>query len=56
MEPIKSNHHPSQYPPSDHAEMKSQPFKLQKITAMIAVQDGYWQFSCRWFCFKIFCP
>ncbi|MFS7902282.1 hypothetical protein Hanom_Chr01g00009441 [Helianthus anomalus] len=37
MEPIKSNHHPSQYPPLDHAEMKSQPFKLAKITALMEV-------------------
>ncbi|MFS8010201.1 hypothetical protein Hanom_Chr14g01294321 [Helianthus anomalus] len=37
MEPIKSNHHPSQYPPLDHAEMKSQSFKLAKITALMEV-------------------
>ncbi|MFS8003164.1 hypothetical protein Hanom_Chr13g01210681 [Helianthus anomalus] len=37
MEPIKSNHHPSQYPPLDHAEIKSQPFKLAKITALMEV-------------------
>ncbi|MFS8004343.1 hypothetical protein Hanom_Chr13g01224651 [Helianthus anomalus] len=35
MEPIKSNHHPSQYPPLDLAKMKSQPFKLPKITSII---------------------
>ncbi|KAJ0511418.1 hypothetical protein HanIR_Chr11g0551951 [Helianthus annuus] len=40
MEPIKSNHHPSQYSPLDHAEMKSQPFKLTKITAVVAVHGG----------------
>ncbi|MFS7916130.1 hypothetical protein Hanom_Chr02g00173691 [Helianthus anomalus] len=37
MEPIKSNHHPSQYPPLDLAEIKSQPLKLIKITSV-------WQF------------
>ncbi|MFS8010511.1 hypothetical protein Hanom_Chr14g01297971 [Helianthus anomalus] len=37
MEPIKSNHFPSQYPLLDHAEMKSQPFKLAKITALMEV-------------------
>ncbi|MFS7943086.1 hypothetical protein Hanom_Chr06g00496191 [Helianthus anomalus] len=45
MEPIKSNHHISQYPPLDHAEMKSQPFKLPKLTAMMAVFYSYLQFS-----------
>ncbi|MFS7973823.1 hypothetical protein Hanom_Chr09g00861181 [Helianthus anomalus] len=45
MEPIKSNHHPSQYPPLDHAEMKSQPFKLLKLTAMMVVFYSYLQFS-----------
>ncbi|MFS7902135.1 hypothetical protein Hanom_Chr01g00007671 [Helianthus anomalus] len=30
MVPIKSNHHPNRYAPLDHAEMKSQPFKLIK--------------------------
>ncbi|MFS7989736.1 hypothetical protein Hanom_Chr11g01050391 [Helianthus anomalus] len=44
MEPIKSNHHPSQYPPLDHAEMKSQPFKLPKITTLMAVVGGYRRF------------
>ncbi|MFS7991200.1 hypothetical protein Hanom_Chr12g01068001 [Helianthus anomalus] len=44
MEPIKSNHFLNQYSPSDHAEMKSQPFKLQKITALMAVPGGYGRF------------
>ncbi|KAM0023469.1 hypothetical protein Hdeb2414_s0023g00639811 [Helianthus debilis subsp. tardiflorus] len=34
MEPIKSNHHPNQYAPLDHAEM---PFKLAKITTLMKV-------------------
>ncbi|MFS7993155.1 hypothetical protein Hanom_Chr12g01090741 [Helianthus anomalus] len=29
--------------PSDHAEMKSQPFKLTKITAVVAVHGGLGQ-------------
>ncbi|MFS7998738.1 hypothetical protein Hanom_Chr12g01157461 [Helianthus anomalus] len=37
---IKSNRFLNRYPPSDHAEMKSQPFKLLKITAMMAVWGG----------------
>ncbi|MFS8001861.1 hypothetical protein Hanom_Chr13g01195301 [Helianthus anomalus] len=45
MVPIKSNRFLNRYPPSDHAEMKSQPFKLQKITAVVAVQGGLVQFS-----------
>ncbi|MFS7901654.1 hypothetical protein Hanom_Chr01g00002201 [Helianthus anomalus] len=40
MVPIKFNHHPNRYPPSDHAEMKSQPFKLQKITTLAAVRSS----------------
>ncbi|MFS7951288.1 hypothetical protein Hanom_Chr07g00593301 [Helianthus anomalus] len=40
MEPLKSNHYSSQYPPLDHAEMKSQQFKLTKITVVVAVHDG----------------
>ncbi|MFS7933646.1 hypothetical protein Hanom_Chr04g00382321 [Helianthus anomalus] len=45
MEPIKCNHHSSQYPPLDHAEIKSQPFKLLKLTAMMAVFYACLQFS-----------
>ncbi|MFS8032369.1 hypothetical protein Hanom_Chr17g01556781 [Helianthus anomalus] len=41
MDPIKSNHHQNRYPSSDHAEMKSQPFKLTKIIALMVVQGGY---------------
>ncbi|KAJ0691823.1 hypothetical protein HanPI659440_Chr15g0579191 [Helianthus annuus] len=41
MEPIKSNHHPSQYPPLDLAEIKSQPLKLTKITTSMAVIYGF---------------
>ncbi|MFS7907386.1 hypothetical protein Hanom_Chr01g00070761 [Helianthus anomalus] len=44
MELIKSNHYPSQYLPLDHAEMKSQPFKLAKITTLVAVPGGYGRF------------
>ncbi|MFS7972635.1 putative peptidase S26A, signal peptidase I, lysine active, lexA/Signal peptidase-like superfamily [Helianthus anomalus] len=41
MEPIKCNHHPSQYPPLDHAEIKSQPFKLNFLTAIMAVLSSF---------------
>ncbi|MFS7902082.1 hypothetical protein Hanom_Chr01g00007091 [Helianthus anomalus] len=56
IKPIKSNHHPNRYPPSDHAEMKSQPFKLQKITTLMVVQGGYWRFLSWWFYSTFFCP
>ncbi|KAF5814620.1 hypothetical protein HanXRQr2_Chr03g0113101 [Helianthus annuus] len=56
MVPIKSNHHPNQYPPSDHAEIKSQPFKLPKITALMAVQGGYLRFLSWWFYSTFFLP
>ncbi|MFS7973673.1 hypothetical protein Hanom_Chr09g00859411 [Helianthus anomalus] len=45
MEPIKSNYFLNQYQSSDYAEMKSQPFKLPKITALMAVPGGYLRFS-----------
>ncbi|MFS7993351.1 hypothetical protein Hanom_Chr12g01093041 [Helianthus anomalus] len=41
MEPIKSNHHPSQYPPLDHAKIKSQPFKLTILTAFTSVISSF---------------
>ncbi|MFS7971914.1 hypothetical protein Hanom_Chr09g00838401 [Helianthus anomalus] len=44
IKPIKSNRFANQYSPSDHAEMKSQPFKLLKITALMAVPGGYGRF------------
>ncbi|MFS8028639.1 hypothetical protein Hanom_Chr16g01512841 [Helianthus anomalus] len=44
MEPIKSNRFLNRYPPSDHVEMKSWPFKLPKITALMAVPGGYGRF------------
>ncbi|MFS7931383.1 hypothetical protein Hanom_Chr04g00355321 [Helianthus anomalus] len=40
MESIKSNHHPNQYPPLDHAEMKSQSYKLYFLTVIVAVLGG----------------
>ncbi|MFS7915252.1 hypothetical protein Hanom_Chr06g00508251 [Helianthus anomalus] len=45
MVSIKSNHFLNQSRPSDHAEIKSQPFKLQKITALMAVPCGFFS---RW--------
>ncbi|KAF5802385.1 hypothetical protein HanRHA438_Chr06g0268051 [Helianthus annuus] len=48
MEPIKSNHLPNQYPPLDLAEMKSGPFKLTKITTLVAVPRGY-----GWFLYQV---
>ncbi|MFS7938215.1 hypothetical protein Hanom_Chr05g00436751 [Helianthus anomalus] len=41
MVPIKSNHHQNHYPPLDHAEMKSQPFKLHFLTAIVAVHSSF---------------
>ncbi|MFS7919832.1 hypothetical protein Hanom_Chr03g00217261 [Helianthus anomalus] len=41
MEPIKCNHYSNQYSPLDHAEMKSQPFKLHFLTAVMAVLSGF---------------
>ncbi|MFS8023986.1 hypothetical protein Hanom_Chr16g01457971 [Helianthus anomalus] len=52
MEPIKSNHHSNQYPPLDHPEMKSEPFKLHFLIAVV-------QFSAVFFLAVIsifFCP
>ncbi|KAJ0626723.1 hypothetical protein HanHA89_Chr01g0017271 [Helianthus annuus] len=36
--------------------MKSQPFKLQKITTLMAVQGGYWRFSQLVVLLHIFLP
>ncbi|MFS7941773.1 hypothetical protein Hanom_Chr06g00480331 [Helianthus anomalus] len=44
MVPIKSNRFLNRYPPLDYAEMKSQPCKLQKITALMAIPGGYGRF------------
>ncbi|MFS7928391.1 hypothetical protein Hanom_Chr04g00320221 [Helianthus anomalus] len=41
---INSNRFLNRYPPSDHVEIKSQPFKLPKITAMMAVWGGFLRF------------
>ncbi|MFS7981956.1 hypothetical protein Hanom_Chr10g00957111 [Helianthus anomalus] len=41
MVPIKSNYFFNQSLPSDQAEMKSQPFKLIKKTAIVTVLRGY---------------
>ncbi|MFS7950254.1 hypothetical protein Hanom_Chr07g00581151 [Helianthus anomalus] len=41
MVPIKSKRFLNRYPPSDYAEMKSQPFKLPKITTVVAVHGGF---------------
>ncbi|MFS8019226.1 hypothetical protein Hanom_Chr15g01401331 [Helianthus anomalus] len=43
-EPIKCNRFLNRYPSLDHVEMKSQPFKLPKITAMMAVRGGFLRF------------
>ncbi|MFS7904995.1 hypothetical protein Hanom_Chr01g00042581 [Helianthus anomalus] len=56
IKPTKSNYHPNRYPPLDHTEMKSQPFKLQKITTLMAVRGGYWQFLSWWFYSTFFYP
>ncbi|KAJ0837821.1 hypothetical protein HanRHA438_Chr16g0782331 [Helianthus annuus] len=40
MVPIKCNQLLNQYPPLDLAEIKSQPVKLPKIIAVIAVQGA----------------
>ncbi|MFS7900559.1 hypothetical protein Hanom_Chr00s121603g01811861 [Helianthus anomalus] len=52
MVPIKSNRFANQYSPLDMAEIKSQPFKLIKKTAMMAVHGG---FLSRWFS-RLFLP
>ncbi|MFS8021642.1 hypothetical protein Hanom_Chr16g01429811 [Helianthus anomalus] len=44
MEPIKSNHHPNQYPPLDLTEMKSQSFKLLFLNRYYV---SYGQFGCQ---------
>ncbi|MFS7997920.1 hypothetical protein Hanom_Chr12g01147671 [Helianthus anomalus] len=49
MEPIKCNHHLSQHPPLDLAEIKSQPLKLMKITSVMAVKSSF-------MCLRIFLP
>ncbi|XP_035835994.1 uncharacterized protein LOC110891105 [Helianthus annuus] len=51
---VKCNYLRNQAPPSDSAEIYSQPFKLPKITAEVAVQGGYLQFSDLVVC-SIFC-
>ncbi|MFS8031099.1 hypothetical protein Hanom_Chr17g01541771 [Helianthus anomalus] len=44
MVTIKSNQLLNQYSPLDLAEIKSQPLKLTKITAVVAVQGSSLQF------------
>ncbi|MFS7941335.1 hypothetical protein Hanom_Chr09g00864421 [Helianthus anomalus] len=56
IKPIKCNHLPNRYPPLDLAEMKSEPFKLTKITALVAVPRSY-----GWFLYVVvtstfYCP
>ncbi|MFS8014157.1 hypothetical protein Hanom_Chr15g01341291 [Helianthus anomalus] len=41
MVPIKSNQLLNQSPPLDLAEIKSQPLKLTKITAVVAVGGSF---------------
>ncbi|MFS8028046.1 hypothetical protein Hanom_Chr16g01505851 [Helianthus anomalus] len=56
MESIKSNHFWNQSLTSDHAEIKSQPFKLIKLTATVAVHSSFIQFLSWWFYSIFFCP
>ncbi|MFS8013745.1 hypothetical protein Hanom_Chr14g01336761 [Helianthus anomalus] len=51
MDPIKSNHFWNQSLPSDHAKIKSQPFKLSILTAISAVFSSFvkWEFPSTFF-------